>query len=349
MTATRVAVLTPPGSAAIAVLSIRGPRAWPVLQSHFRTARSDALPESAPAPGIFFGRFGRYAADEVILTVRNAESIELHCHGGRQVVAWLLSVLRSEGIEEIAWPDLPNSDYADSTAAALLPFARTVRTAAILLDQANGAYDRAVQSIARRSADADAIAATLHRNARVGRHLIEPWTVAIAGAPNVGKSTLMNALAGFARSIVSPIAGTTRDAVSVTLAFDGWPVDVIDTAGLRESADVLEEEGIARARNSVETSDLCLWLVDAAGPRPGSVEEVARKLGRDPERVIVAFNKCDLVDVSADESPLAIRLSAATGQGLAELAQRIAAALVPDPPRPGEPVSFTPEMCRPWS
>jgi tRNA modification GTPase len=349
MTATRVAVLTPPGGAAIAVLSIRGPRAWPVVRSHFRTARGDTLPESVPALGILFGRFGRYAADEVLLTVQSADSFELHCHGGRQVVAWLLSVFRSEGIEEIAWSDQPNSRYANPTAAALLPFARTVRTAAILLDQANGAYDRAIKSIEDASPDAEAIAATLRRNVEVGRHLVEPWTVAIAGAPNAGKSTLLNALAGFARSIVSPIPGTTRDAVSVSLAFDGWPVDVIDTAGLRDSADEVEGEGVSRARNAMATSDSCLWLVDATGPRPDSLAEVASQLGRDPRTVIVAFNKCDLVEIPSDETPEALRLSAATGHGLAELVGRIAAALVPDQPRPGDPVPFTPELCTRWS
>jgi tRNA modification GTPase len=349
MTATLVAVLTPPGSAAIAVLSVRGPRAWPVLRSNFCNARGESLPESVPAPGIRFGRFGLYAADEVLLTVHNPEDFELHCHGGRQVVAWLLSLFRSEGFEEVGWSDQSDATYANPTSAALLPFARTVRTAGILLDQANGAYDRAVQSIEEGSPDADTIAAILRRNARVGRHLVEPWTIAIAGAPNAGKSTLLNALAGFARSIVSAVPGTTRDAVSVSLAFDGWPADVIDTAGLRESPDMLEGEGVSRARKAIETSDLCLWLVDATGPRPGSVEGVARELARDSLSVIVAFNKCDLVEVPLDEWPEALRLSAATGQGLAELVGRIATVLVPDPPRPGEPVPFTPELCVRWS
>jgi tRNA modification GTPase len=135
----------------------------------------------------------------------------------------------------------------------------------------------------------------------------------------------------------------------VSLAFDGWPVDVIDTAGLRESADALEGEGVSRARNAIETSDVCVWLVDATGPRPDSLADVARLLDRDSRSVIVAFNKCDLVEVPADELPEALRLSAATGQGLSELAGRIVAALVPDPPRPGEPVPFTPALCARWS
>jgi tRNA modification GTPase len=204
-----------------------------------------------------------------------------------------------------------------------------VRTASILLDQAHGAY--------LRSASDDEV---LRRNVAVGRHLVEPWTVAIAGPPNAGKSTLLNALAGFSRSVVSPIPGTTRDAVSVSLAFDGWPVDLIDTAGVRETQDALELEGVARARQMIAASDLCLWVMDATGLLPQSVEIIAGHL------VLPIINKCDLVNVPDDVWPNAVRISAATGQGLAELASRIVQALVPSPPKPGEPVPYTPELCR---
>src|SRR5207244_11945531 len=73
----------------------------------------------------------------------------------------------------------------------------------------------------------------LARYAGVGRHLTAPWRVAVAGAPNVGKSSLVNALAGYQRSVVAPTPGTTRDVVTALLAIDGWPVELADTAGLR--------------------------------------------------------------------------------------------------------------------
>jgi tRNA modification GTPase len=223
-----------------------------------------------------------------------------------------------------------------------LPFAQTIRTAAILLDQAHGAYDRAITA---GGTDHE----LLRRNARIGRHLVEPWTIAIAGAPNAGKSTLLNALAGFTRSVVSPLPGTTRDAVSVSLAFDGWPVEVIDTAGLRESPDAIEQEGVARAKDALATSDLCLCVVDATGSRPDSIGEVVKMLGRNAESILVVFNKCDLISIPDLELPEAIRISAATGQGLAELVSQIVSMLVPGPPRPGAPVPFTPELCDRWS
>src|SRR5262249_7726954 len=119
----------------------------------------------------------------------------------------------------------------------LVQRAPTLRTAAILLDQLNGAFATEVRRIlALFETDPRNAAFSLHRLAElgntVGRHLVEPWKVVVAGPPNVGKSSLVNALAGYQRSVVSEVAGTTRDAVSVRTAFDGWPVELIDTAGL---------------------------------------------------------------------------------------------------------------------
>ena len=87
--------------------------------------------------------------------------------------------------------------------------------------------------------------------------------VAIAGPPNVGKSTLMNQLARREVAIVSPHAGTTRDIIEVQLDLDGYPVTVIDTAGIRETDDPVEQEGVRRARSRAAEADLVLWLVDA--------------------------------------------------------------------------------------
>src|SRR5438132_9586839 len=85
-----------------------------------------------------------------------------------------------------------------------------------------------------------------------------------ARAPNDGKSSLVNVLAGFTRSVVSPIPGTTRDVVTTRIALDGWPVELVDTAGLHDSDDALEREGMARARAVLEQADLRLWVLDAS-------------------------------------------------------------------------------------
>lgn len=334
MTPGRVAVLTPPGSAAIAVVGIHGPGAWPVVQHLFRTSRGELL--TTPPTGFRFGRFGGGVADEVILSAHGPESFEVHTHGGRQVVEWLLGELRSYGLEEVAAD--PRFGHLPSPAGALVLLARTVRTAGILIDQTAGAYDRAVAVVEGGGPEAETTRAILKRNARVGRHLVEPWKVAIAGAPNAGKSSLLNALAGFDRSIVSPIPGTTRDAVSVSLAFDGWPVEMFDTAGLREAPDDLEREGVGRARAAMADSALVVWVVDATDPRPAE----------STDRALVVLNKIDLVDAADDTVPDAVRVSAVTGAGLPALIERIVRALIPDPPGPGEPVPFTPAMCDRW-
>src|SRR5206468_12815742 len=100
------------------------------------------------------------------------------------------------------------------------------------------------------------------RRAAVGLRLISGWKVVIAGRPNVGKSRLFNAMAGFARAIVDPTPGVTRDVVTFRTAFGGWPVELADTAGLRATEDAIESMGIARSRREQVDADLVLLVLD---------------------------------------------------------------------------------------
>ena len=124
----------------------------------------------------------------------------------------------------------------------------------LTLDSVKRAARAAMERIDRALATADA-----------AERLREGFTVVIAGPPNVGKSTLMNALAGRDVAITSPVAGTTRDLIEVFLDLRGYPVTLVDTAGIRDSADPIEQEGVARARRRAEGADLTLWLDDGAG------------------------------------------------------------------------------------
>jgi tRNA modification GTPase len=142
------------------------------------------------------------------------------------------------------------------------------------------------------------------------------------------------------------VPGTTRDVVTVTLAFDGWPVEVSDTAGLREAPDELEREGIARARQTIAESDLCLWLLDTTTQPVGPTLRLVDEIGASREKILFVLNKIDLPPTwDPRDVPQAVRVSAVTAEGIEELIQRMLARLVPITPPPGAAVPYSPERC----
>jgi tRNA modification GTPase len=168
-----------------------------------------------------------------------------------------------------------------------------------------------------------AIAADLERvidRTRQGALLSEGMTVVLAGQPNVGKSSLLNALAGAELAIVTPVPGTTRDKIGQTIQIEGVPVHVVDTAGLRDSQDEVERLGIARSWREIDSADAVIFLHDLtrAGDAAYDAGEAAveARLG-DPARLLHVFNKSDAS--SAMPSAAGLRISALTGAGLADL------------------------------
>jgi tRNA modification GTPase len=162
---------------------------------------------------------------------------------------------------------------------------------------------------------ADRIRRTL-ASASSGERLRDGFNVVIAGPPNVGKSTLMNALARRDVSIVSPIAGTTRDAIEIALELRGYPVNLVDTAGIRDTDDPIEREGVARARRRAEEADLTLWLTEA-GPA-GALTPPAS----DRRPVLPVRTKSDLGGAAPPSASLSV--SARTGAGIDLLLDAIA-------------------------
>ena len=157
--------------------------------------------------------------------------------------------------------------------------------------------------------------------ARTGRMIREGATVVVAGRPNVGKSSLFNRLAGADRAIVTPVAGTTRDLVSESVDVEGLAVSLVDTAGWRETLDVVEREGVARSERALEVADLIVVVLDRSEPiRPEDTQLLARTAGR---RRLVVVNKTDLPVNAATDVP-AVEVSAQTGSGLDELRHAIA-------------------------
>ena len=177
----------------------------------------------------------------------------------------------------------------------------------------------------RLTAITESVAAVLDR-ARQGALLREGITVVIAGQPNVGKSSLLNALAGAELAIVTPIAGTTRDKVSETIQIEGVPVHVIDTAGLRDSDDEVERIGIARSWNEIDGADAVLFMHDLTRlGEPGYDAGEARIEARLPRalmntnRLLHVFNKAD----AALAPSVGLALSARTGEGIEALRHKL--------------------------
>jgi tRNA modification GTPase len=178
------------------------------------------------------------------------------------------------------------------------------------------------EALAARLGDVRAQCAALQAAARQGRLLTEGITVVLAGAPNAGKSALLNALAGHEAAIVTPLPGTTRDVLRERILIEGVPVLLLDTAGLREGGDVIETEGMRRARAAMAQADRILFLVDAsADPKAlGYTAERERFPWRVP--VTIVYSKADLLAPGQDGyagGATFFTVSAKTGAGLAAL------------------------------
>jgi len=289
--------------------------------------------------------------------------LELHGHGGPVVMQTLLARCVELGARlaapgEFARRAYENDkiDLAQAEGIADLIEAASAQAARSALRSLSGEFSRAVRAIvdqlvALRAlveatldfpdedipaeellADIDAVARleklnadidALQSRARQGAVLRTGLAVVLAGLPNVGKSSLLNCLAGEERAIVTAIAGTTRDAVRETIRVEGIPLHVIDTAGLRETDDTVEQIGIARTWREIERADVVLQIVDArAGVTPAD-RAIATRLPAGIERIVVE-NKCDMLGDASDATParyaaagqVHLRLSAKTGAGI---------------------------------
>ncbi|WP_298577757.1 tRNA uridine-5-carboxymethylaminomethyl(34) synthesis GTPase MnmE [uncultured Luteimonas sp.] len=222
------------------------------------------------------------------------------------------------------------SQRVDALAERLLALRVHVEAA---IDFADEPIDTLGGSALRKGlAEARAQLDTLMAAAERGRKLREGLHAVIVGPPNAGKSSLLNALAGSERAIVTEIAGTTRDLLHETLRIDGFELNLVDTAGLREDGDAIEREGMRRARAELRRADLALVVLDARDPGAG-LRAVAADIVGVPQRIVV-HNKCDLVDAPAlTEGALAV--SARTGAGLDLLHARLREAAEGNTPAEG--------------
>ncbi|MBO9769717.1 MULTISPECIES: tRNA uridine-5-carboxymethylaminomethyl(34) synthesis GTPase MnmE [Xanthomonas] len=165
------------------------------------------------------------------------------------------------------------------------------------------------------------VLAQLLRDAERGRKLRDGLHAVLIGPPNAGKSSLLNALAGSDRAIVTDVAGTTRDTLREAIQLDGFELTLVDTAGLRDGGDAIEREGMRRARAELERADLALVVLDARDPQAAR-DAIGDAIDAVPRQLWI-HNKCDLLADAAQIDANAIAVSAVTGQGLEQLHTRL--------------------------
>jgi tRNA modification GTPase len=352
------AVATAPGRGGIGIVRVSGPalagfaerlsgnRPQPRLASltTFKSADGRAIDQGIqlyfPAPHSFTGE----------------DVLELQGHGGPVVMQLLLQRCIELGARlaepgEFSRRAYLNDklDLAQAEAVADLIEASTAAAARSALRSLSGDFSREIEALlnglvelrvlveatldfpdeeidvlrdtdaAQRLARLQAGVEDLRDRARQGSLLRNGLHIVIAGRPNVGKSSLLNRLAGFDRAIVTDVAGTTRDALHETIEIEGIPLQFVDTAGLRDTNDVVESIGIERTWKEIERADLILQVVDASQGMTAGDSAIDARLPPALPRIVVE-NKCDLVGKAAarrEEGGRAfVLLSAMTGEGV---------------------------------
>lgn len=358
---TIAAIASPPGRGGIGVVRVSGPGvpgiACAVLgrlpsprHATFRSFRdkSGALIDRGIA--LYFPAPASYTGEEVL---------ELQGHGGPSVLSELLGVCIDAGARLADPGEFTKRaflegklDLAQAEAVADLIAADTRMAVQGAMRSLTGEFSQAIQGMVRQLTELrtlteamldfpeeEGVGAVHEHDAnerlsrvvraldgvvarsRQGSLLRSGIQVVLAGRPNVGKSSLLNRLAGEERAIVTPIPGTTRDALRELIQIEGVPVTVVDTAGLRESEDEIEKIGMARTRQAMTHADIVLEVVDAVAP----VRGLSGPPGSDPDSgLLVVYNKTDLVPGRRSQFPAdSLWVSAKTGEGIADLRKAI--------------------------
>lgn len=343
---------------AIAVLRVSGPRAKETARIFDRGFASEpgmmrfvrVQDDKEPiddAMAVYFSAPASYTGEDMV---------EIDCHGGHQTVQRILGLLSGLGFRPAEGGEFTRRaflngkmDLAQAEAVMDIITADAEQSRKAALNQLHGSVSRAIHDVEDvlldalsgidaaidypEEAEEDCIARLpeqlgagrskaerLLADGRRGRVLRDGLRVVILGRPNTGKSSLMNALAGFERAIVTDIAGTTRDVLDERLSFDGVPVRLIDTAGIREATDRAEQIGVDRALDEMRRADVQLVLLDGSAPLTAEDETLIETTENGIPRILVV-NKCDLPRQT--DYAGAISISAKTGQGLEELKREV--------------------------
>ncbi len=350
--------LTPSMPAAIATIAVKGPQAVDAVLAVVR------LKTPGLRPGrVHFGNVELYsrnafqaselAVEQVVVCRTQDDEVELHCHGGQAVCNAMLEAFALQGCELIDSTHWTAGHVCPLAAAAETDLiqANTDKAAAVLIDQLGGALREQIDSIST-SIRRQRFSAAFHdlealaEWSELGLHLTQPWKVVLAGPPNVGKSSLMNAIVGQTKSIVHHEPGTTRDWIEAEVALQGWPVSLTDTAGIRQSHDSVEGEGVRRSTEQVLAADLIVLVIDA---HVGWTQTHADLLALEKTRVMVAWNKADLGIAPPkwlENNFDVVATSTFQELGLVALLNTLAKTLVPNEPSCGQAVPFRASQAR---
>ena len=313
MSTSRAILLTPPGVAAIAVIRITGEGVGPFLDRYFSKRAIESR--------CIYGQLrddGHVLDDIVVVLLPNDRGADLNVHGGSWVVESILQLLAREQFEVQRATEMPLVAEAVDAESILeeevlmhLPLARTREAIAVLLAQPN-----AWQAYRENPGKPPSVADIL--DDRSLDWMLHPPRLAIVGAANVGKSTLANQLFAQERSITADIAGTTRDWVGESTNLDGLLVTLMDTPGLRQTADAIEADAIKRSAEQIEKADLILLVLDASR----DLSEQMALVSQFPKALLV-LNKMDRPMRWIDRFPATLGTIATSGQGVDELRMAI--------------------------
>ncbi|MDO4584827.1 MAG: 50S ribosome-binding GTPase [Planctomycetia bacterium] len=312
---------TPEGRGAIAVISVWGRGAKTTVETFFTPKLTENWKNSVPGKVVY----GEIQAEDVLVCPTGQGGVEIHCHGSMAAVRRIMNLLQLAGAEAMDsehFGELQGWTPVQRRVMEWLPYATTWKTTRILWEQFHGALERAWEK-----------GEDTQRWQGIADHLIQPWKVVLAGRPNVGKSSLFNAILGFARAIVHTEAGTTRDVLSERTVLEGWNVEFFDSAGLHATENPVEQVGIRRAQQEIQEADLVLWIRDVTA----GVDEEKFPL-KTSGKLLTVWNKRD----EAKPPYPTLSVSAKTGEGIPQLLKTIVRTLIPQEPPPGTGIPILP-------
>lgn len=330
--------------------TVRREQAWEPLHMHYGTFVADDFTDKGYA--VYFPANRSYTGED---------TVEFYLHGGVRIVKGALDTILSRGAVQAGRGeftkcaflngrlsladaegviDMINAESAAGLRAAyrlmdgelakkinalLERLGGLIATLEATLDYPDEMEDEVLPSLPKETAYLINEVNAMLSSARNGKIAKYGLNVVLAGKTNAGKSSLMNALLKYDRAIVTPIAGTTRDTVEDSFECDGVKINLIDTAGIRQSDDVVEAQGIARARRAYEGADVILHVIDKSARGSNRLFDGMEDIDLNGKMIFTVYNKCDEYGFAIPRMANTFGVSAKTGEGVDMLAKSIAA------------------------